>query len=235
MRLSRAIFGVVLLTGISQSSQCCAQTNAQIYTLLSGSTLTDDCPFCDRLPIVLPVTGTFTIQLLEENPLFTRYELKNISWTAGSNSGPQYVVSGSGVYQVGGEVAIGQDLFLDVEVDQNHFSTTEAFCVNSDRTVAVAWPKLQIHLDQTNGTPSQIYRFELLAVPAPIISSCVLEPQTGSVRLTWEASGDKYQVERAKEAAGPYSAVSPVTTNSSFTDAGVLTNSARFFYRLLKY
>ncbi|MGH7971095.1 MAG: hypothetical protein ACREIC_20425, partial [Limisphaerales bacterium] len=103
------------------------------------------------------------------------------------------------------------------------------------RTVVPAWPKLLIHADQTNGTPAQIFRFTLLATPAPVIRSLAPDFRDGSVRLEWDATGDLYQVERAKNAAGPYSALAPASTNSSFTDPGVLTNSPQLFYRLLKY
>jgi len=236
MGLRNLIFAGLLLTPhLLPLPTCCAQTNAQAYVLVSGSLLTDDCPFCDRLPIILPLTGTFSLSLVEQNPLFSRYQLQDIWWSAGSNSGPQYFVSGSGSYQIGGEVAYLQDLFLDIEVAQKSFRTNHAYCESSNRTVTVTWPKLQIHVDQTNGTPGQVFRFDLVAVPAPVIRSGVTDTKTGSFRLEWNATGDKYQIERATNAAGPYVAITGISTNSSFTDVGVLTNSPRFFYRLLKY
>ncbi len=233
MSASRLALAVVLLSVWAQPPGL-AQTNSQPYTLISGSQLTDDCPICDHLPIVLPLTGTFTLSLVDQNPLFSRYELQNIAFAAGAKPGPQYAVSGKGIYQVGGEVAYLQDLFLDVVVN-NGFTTTEALCVNSDGTVLQTWPKIQINVDQTNGTPAQIYRFALLAVPTPVIGSCVADPRTGNLHLEWPATGDLYQLERATNVFGPYSAITTISTNSSFTDVGVLTNSPRFFYRLVKY
>ncbi len=92
-----------------------AQTNApQRYTLVTGSQLIDDCPICGRPTILAPMTGTFDLHLLDQNPLFARFELLNISFHAGTNPGPEYKVTGSGTYQVGGEVALVQNLFLDV-------------------------------------------------------------------------------------------------------------------------
>src|SRR5690349_19078165 len=74
-----------------------AQTpTAQLYTLLSGSQLTDDCTICDRIPIVVPLTGTFDLRVTFQNPISTLYELTNISFSAGTTSGPQYQVLGSG-------------------------------------------------------------------------------------------------------------------------------------------
>lgn len=224
-----------LLVGLLASQFCAfGQANSQPYTLASGSQLTDDCPFCDRLPIVLPLNGTFTLSLVEQNPLVSRYELQNIAFQAGSNSGPHYAVSGKGLYQVGGEVAYLQDLFLDIEVN-NSFQVTEALCVNSNRTVLAQWPKLQINVDQTNGTPAQVYRLVLVAVPTPTIRSAIADPRSGDFHLEWNATGDRYQLERATTAFGPFFPLTPISTNSSFTDVGVLTNSPQFFYRLLMY
>ena len=107
----------------------------QIYTLIAGSQLTDDCPTCDRLPIVVPMTGTFGLSVLELNPLFTRYELTDIAFHAGTNAGREYQVSGRGTYQIGGEVAVLQDMFLDLAIS-NGGGQTAARCVNPDRSVS---------------------------------------------------------------------------------------------------
>ena len=100
------------------------------YALLSRSRLTDDCPVCDRVPIVVGMTGTFTLRLLEQNPLFSRYETTNISFHAGAAPGPEYKVEGSALYQVGGELVVGQDMFMNVGID-NGVTQTGAFLVNT--------------------------------------------------------------------------------------------------------
>src|SRR5689334_10430622 len=87
------------------------------YALLAGSDLTDDCLACDRLSLPLPLQGTFQLLLFDQNPLFTRYQLTNIFFRTTGNTGGSYVVNGSGVYQVGGEVALVQDLSLTVQIN----------------------------------------------------------------------------------------------------------------------
>ncbi|HVV73666.1 MAG TPA: hypothetical protein VHI52_19535, partial [Verrucomicrobiae bacterium] len=149
MNVRKLIVLGVALTGANVGGW--AQTNTQVYSLADGSLLTDDCPICDRLPTVLPLTGTFKLSLLEETPLSRRYQLTDIDFQAGSKSNRLYTVSGTGVYEVGGEVAVSQNMFLDVQVNPNGVGPIEALCANSDRTVSSAWPKLRIHVDQTNG------------------------------------------------------------------------------------
>lgn len=234
-RGSLLLTGMILVAFSAESCRVAAQTNSpQKYTLLAGSQLTDDCPICGRPTIIVPMTGTFELHLLDQNPLFTRFELLNIFFQAGTKAGPEYKVVGSGTYQVGGEVALVQDLFLDVRIN-NGFTNTEARCTNADPGVKAVWPKIQVNVDQTNGTLSQVYHLALIAIPVPAISPLVVDYSSSSVRLEWDANGGEFQVERAPEIGGPYSALAPATTNSSFTDVGVLTNQPMSFYRLRQF
>jgi len=205
-----------------------------IYTLIAGSELVDDCPICDRPVILVPLTGSFALHLVDQNPLFTRYELLNISFQ-GAAFGRTYQVTGSGTYQVGGEVAVAQDLFLDVEID-NGFVKTRALCANGDRSVPKTWPpEIQAAVDQTNGTPAQVYHLALVAVPALRFLSINPDQKSGDVRLDWDANGSLAQLESATNFSGPYFPLSPITTNTSFTDVGALTNRSQTFYRLRQH
>src|ERR1035438_3827159 len=119
------ILRMMLVTSVVAAIPAVAQsTNAQMYALVTGSQLVDDCPICERPTILAPLTGTFTLSILDQNPLYTRYELTGISFHAAAQTGMEYKVVGSGIYQVGGEVAILQDLFLDVAID-NGFTRSE--------------------------------------------------------------------------------------------------------------
>jgi len=228
-----------LLSGPLLLAGCLATAWAQlpsettrIYTLLTGSELTDDCPICDRIPIVVPLTGTFRLQFIEETPLFTRYQIQDIAFRADTKPS-LYQVTGTGTYELGGEVAVVQDMFLDVNIT-NGFTNTRALCVNADRTVTQRWPEIQIEVGQTNGTETQVYSLKLIAAPALQFRAIIPDRQTGDVRLQWDSNGGQAQVERAAAVAGPYSPISPITTDLSFTDVGALTNHA-LFYRLRQY
>jgi hypothetical protein len=205
----------------------------RIYTLLSGSELTDDCPVCGRPTIVAPMTGTFRLRFLDQNPLVTRYRIEAISFHAGNPGGVQYSVSGSGNYQVGGEVAVAQDIFLDVAIN-NGFANTRALCVNTERIVSQPWPRIQVTADQTNGTASTVYSLNLVAEPALQFRAIIPDYQTTNVILKWDSNGRQAQVERAVDVVGLYSPLSTITTNQTFTDVGALTNRS-LFYRLRQY
>src|SRR5688572_6358573 len=65
------------------------------YQLLPDSHLIDDCPPCGRPTVLEPLRGTFDLRLVEGNPLFSRYALENIAFTAGSIAGRTYKVVGT--------------------------------------------------------------------------------------------------------------------------------------------
>lgn len=231
LKLVGMLLASVQLADLSSLAQ---MPTLQPYTLVSGSELTDDCPICDRIPIVLPLAGTFDLRVVDENPLFTYYELTNLAFYAGTNPGPAYQVTGSGTFQIGGEVAVLQDMFLSLEIS-NGVATTKALCVNPDRFVSQPSPRLQINLEQTNGTISQVYYLTLIAVPVPQLHLQIPEPQSGDVRLEWDDYGAKFQLERATNAGGPYLPLKPQPTESPFTDVGVVTNHSQMFYRLRQF
>jgi len=219
-------FGIAL-----ESNGFCQTAVPQVYTLISGSELTDDCPICDRLPIVVPLRGTFSLRVVDQNPILTRYELLDIDLYTINQSGLEYSVTGTGIYEIGGEVVLRQDMFLAVDIS-NDFVATKAQCGNTDASVSVPWPELEISVDQTNGTPAKVYRLKLIAVPIPTLSLTFPTPGTGDARLEWQANGGSFQLERAANLDGPYTALKSTTNQTSFIDSGVLTNNSQFFYRL---
>jgi hypothetical protein len=134
------------------------------YALLGGSQLVDDCPICDRMPIVRPLRGTFQLRLVQQDPLFSTYTLENISLTAGDTNGPYYKVVGNGTYRVGGEVALQQYLYLEVSIDNGW---TNQLCLFTNAVIGVSrlWPMIQVGVDQTNGTMTQQFHLDLAAAP----------------------------------------------------------------------
>lgn len=236
MKLRNLIMAGLLWPGVWPVGNVLAQLPDQatrIYTLISGSQLTDDCPICDRVPTVVPMTGTFRLRFLGQNSVLTYYQLQDISFHALIKGGPEYWVSGSGTYQFGGEVAAAQDLFLDVQI-YDGIANTRALCVNGDRAITQPWPEIQTTALQTNGTETRVYSLTLLAIPALQFRAIIPDRRSGSVRLEWDSNGRQVQLERANAVGGPYSPISPITIDQTFTDAGVLTNRA-LFYRLRQY
>lgn len=201
------------------------------YSLLKGSQLTDDCPVCGRPTIMVPMTGTFRLSVLEDNPLFVRYRVTNVSFTAGSPSGANYTVIGGGTYQQGGEVAVQQGMALNVQIN-NGFISTLGLLTNATQAVSVPWPQIRISLDQTNGTITQVYHLDVVAAPALQFTSLNLDPQTGNLRLEWTGSAGAVRLEGATNAAGPYFPVASNLSGGTIQVAGALTNQTQFYYRL---
>ena len=133
------------------------------YRLIDGSTLTDDC-LCGRPAIQQSVRGSLQLRLLEENPLFSRYTVENIALSAGTPPGPHYLVTGHGTYQVGGEVAVTQDLTLELQIDDG-FTNRLCLLTNVSPAVNRLWPMLALSLDQSDKPVIQFYRLDLFAAP----------------------------------------------------------------------
>ena len=134
------------------------------YILLEGSYLTDDCPVCGRPTILQPMRGTFELVLQEENPLFSRYLVRNVSFQAGIPGGIYYKVKGEGSYQIGGEVAIQQQMTLQADIN-NGYTNKLCYFTNTIEAIERRWPMIQISLVQTNGTFTQVYQLDLVAAP----------------------------------------------------------------------
>ena len=117
--VSRCIAVCLMLNAFRTSIQAQQMQSGAVwsYALLEGSQLVDDCPICDRVPIVRPLRGTFQLRFVQQDPLFFTYALENISFTAGDTNGPYYRVVGNGTYRVGGEVGLQQYLYLEVFID----------------------------------------------------------------------------------------------------------------------
>ena len=133
------------------------------YRLIEGSTLTDDC-YCGRPAIQRRLRGSFQLRRLDENPLFTRYTVEDIAFRAGTPPDPHYQVTGHGTYQVGGEVALQQEMILELQIDDG---LTNRFCLLTNVSPAVSrlWPMLEVSLDQSNKTVIQFYDLDLKAAP----------------------------------------------------------------------
>jgi hypothetical protein len=130
------------------------------YQLAAESTLTDACRLCGLPPVSLPMRGTFTLTLQSINPLFAQYTLDSIAFTAGNGTNVAYQVAGQGNLQFGGEVAVVQNMTLQVQVNGMPFGFT-----NGVTSATRTWPVIGIDLTQTNRNFAQLISLHLLAVP----------------------------------------------------------------------
>ena len=157
------------------------------YTLLEGSYLVDDCPVCARPTILAPLRGTFNLLFLEQNPLFTRYAVRDLSFTAGSAAGWHYKVTGSGNYEVGGEVAVQQYMTLQADIN-NGYTNKLCYFTNASQAVERPWPMISIALTQTNGTLTQVYELDIVAAP---LREIWFSTTTGFTAGKWQGPTNK--------------------------------------------
>lgn len=133
------------------------------YRLFEGAYFMNDCPICDRVPIQEPMRGGFDLVLMEENPLFSRYLLRDINLTS-SLSGFARKITGHGSFQIGGEVALRQQMTLELTV-QSPDGTESKLFKESSGAVTKFWPMMDTSLDETEGTMTKTFRLRLNAAP----------------------------------------------------------------------
>jgi hypothetical protein len=135
------------------------------YRLLPGSTLTDGCFNCDRVPWVIPIEGGFSLETLEPNPLFENYAVRNLSFR-GTWFDQDYVGRFDGSLQIGGELLITWQADLSGRIGDRDIRLT-GYGVPS----AGMLPWIDIVLEQVEPSPEKepahVFTLHLLAVPWP--------------------------------------------------------------------
>ena len=152
---------LVLAGGIGEIRAAAASWH---YRLIEGGEWVDDCPACGRPTLRLPIRGQFTMELVEETPIGSRYELRDIDFQAGMGTDGDLRLSGTGVFEVGGEVVLRQAMRLELRVEGLGETIHRTF-TNEITTVSRQWPMLDISLNEISGTPLQTYRLVLRAAP----------------------------------------------------------------------
>ncbi len=134
------------------------------YTLVDGSFLSEECLICGLPAIATPIRGTFDLQAREITPLFISYSIKDISFVSAATNGPQYHVTGAGIYQLGGEVAVQSQISLALDIDDGN-TNQPAYFTNGPASPGRLWPMIQVIADQTNGLVARTYTLHLNAAP----------------------------------------------------------------------
>jgi hypothetical protein len=134
------------------------------YQLLEGSTILNDCPVCDRLSIPINLRGSFDLVLETSNPVNTTYSLTNIQWQTADWPTGGYRLEGYGQWNVGGEVAVRQEMTLQITLYSAEGLTNKIF-TNVTASVTREFPMLQIDLAQTNENPMEFFSLSLRAAP----------------------------------------------------------------------
>lgn len=133
---------------------------ATLYSLGEGSTISDNC--CEE-PIIRPITGTFLLGQIEgdPNPNHT-YRIDSLDFRT-SQEAPVYVVRGLGVYREGGEVALTNEMDLEVQINDER-----GVILGSARVVpGVPFPEIDIEIIEIE-SPDPLHEYSLRIVAAPV-------------------------------------------------------------------
>ncbi len=163
MRKVRAVgLAAAMVLGVGAAAQ-----QGVGYRLEAGSQLTEvfclppcACPYHE---IVGGVTGTFVLTLDHQDPLFRYYTVSAVDWRA-ELAGVPTAITGSGTYQVGGEVAVQQRIQLDLLVGQDVVRHYDSGLVMADPSSA--FPRIGIAA--TTEFTCRRNELAILASPAPV-------------------------------------------------------------------
>lgn len=153
----RFIFAIVVIFALGRATISSAEAFG--YELIEGSRIIDDCSICGRPPIVQSLRGSLELRLLETDPLFSRYTVEKLELTAAG-----YKVTGAGRFEIGGEVALVQRMWLTGQVSVAGIDSFAGF-TNENLISERWWPMLKISLLQTNGNDFQRFTLDIVAAP----------------------------------------------------------------------
>jgi hypothetical protein len=131
------------------------------YKVVEGNYLVDDCR-CGKPAIMIPVQGTFTLVPSAVDPLFEYFFVRGLR-LAGTAAAASIPVVGAGTYRRGGEVAIVEEMTLNVTIGERSGVTVASGLV-APQTAA---PWIEIDLVETPSERVQFYALHLVATPWP--------------------------------------------------------------------
>src|SRR5438105_8558255 len=111
------LLGAVTLGGPASAQTTTRSTRSTLYRLNQDSIFERGCfpPCLCPIQIERPVFGTFVLTPIGFDGLFYQYSVKAVNWVL-SISGNATTVTGNGTYKIGGEVALQQELSLDLQL-----------------------------------------------------------------------------------------------------------------------
>jgi hypothetical protein len=146
-----------------------AQTKPEtLYSLNEGSSFEQGCfPPCECPGMIdVPAQGTFLLMPTGFDGYFYTYAVRDVNWTV-TLGGTSTLVTGSGTYRVGGEVALQQELSLDLQVGEGgkveHF---DSGLVGVSRPVSQPLPTIKLAIS-INGQVCFDKVFNVSASPMP--------------------------------------------------------------------
>lgn len=171
--------GSVLGLGITALAPF-AGSSTTLYMLEDRSDFETGCfgP-CDCVTLAEPLRGTFVLTRLSPDPLFDNYDVTDVAWEV-PRQDSLLRITGSGRYRIGGEVAIQQQLTLDLTVGGQpvqHFDSGLVIAAGS-------FPKIDVVISLHDMLACTDTVLHVLAAPSG---------PTGQRRSTWGGIKARYR------------------------------------------
>ena len=133
------VFAAVL--GLASGAAALQGPAPVLYRLDKGSSFSRGCypPCLCPLYSTDDIRGTYTLTLDHSDPQFTVYRVENVNWTVTLDGGDKRI-TGSGTYRRGGQVALQQQMTLNLVVDGAAQQTFDSGLVSG----ADAFPKINV-------------------------------------------------------------------------------------------
>lgn len=176
--LADEAYGTTIRNGMALSA--CRDGKLVRYRLIEGSMLVDDCTICGRPPIPIPIRGYFWLELVEQNPLFSDYLVRGLTFT-GTFGDSNYVGRMEGTYHIGGEVAILQQMTLEGRISQ--YEDLKFASEAGPPQSSFPWIEIDV-LQLPPADPLHTFSIHIVAVPWPRVLFSTETGFTSSARST---------------------------------------------------
>ena len=170
-------------------------TGSALYYLNPDSNFQRGCFAPCECPVMItePVKGTFLLTPIGFDGLFDQYAVSDVNWQATNYDGTTTLITGSGTYKVGGEVALQQELSLYL---QENGGKVEHF---DSGLVQDSTPFTKIHVTiSTNRQFCFDTAFKVSASPTPAPQLRIGLTETNTLLISW-VSSDAFVLQETSE------------------------------------
>jgi len=183
--LTKAFSALGLLYGITallHSANAQSNTGQALYRLKPDSNLQRGCfPPCECPTMITePVNGSFLLTPIGFDGLFNNYAVSDVNWQFTNYDRTVTVVTGSGTYKLGGEVALQQELSLYLQENGGKVEHFDSGLVQD----SAPFPNIQITIS-TNGQFCFDTAFDVSASPTPVPQLHVRLTETNTLLISW--------------------------------------------------
>jgi hypothetical protein len=169
--------------------------NSVAYQLDPDTSYLQGCfpPCLCPLMIGVPIKGTFLLTPTGFDGLYNTYAITNISWVFSINR-TNLFVTGSGAYKVGGEVALEQELSLDLHLGASLLEHFDSGLV----PVSIPFPDIKVSIAM-NRQVCYDKVFNVNASPVPVPQVHLGFASTNRIVLSWPLAAAPFILQESSD------------------------------------